>query len=69
MVSRELIPLRCLVHELHKHGLFTSPPDKPFSITHTPTLDATIVNEDNASCVVLAYSEGTKVRTKHISLK
>jgi hypothetical protein len=32
MTSRELIPLRHLVHELHKHGLFTSPLDKLFPL-------------------------------------
>jgi hypothetical protein len=32
-------------------------------------LEATTIFEDNASCIVLAHSEGTKVRTKHISLK
>jgi len=69
MASRELLPLRRLTAELHKHGLFSTPLDKPFSITHTSTLEASTIYEDNASCVVLAHSEGTKVRTKHISLK
>jgi hypothetical protein len=69
MASRELIPLRRLVIELHNQGLFSAPLDKPFSITRTSTLEATTIFEDNASCIVLAHSEGTKVRTKHISLK
>jgi len=69
MASRELIPIRRLIVELHKHGLFSTPLDKPFSITHTSTLEASTIYEDNASCIVLAHSEGTKVRTKHISLK
>jgi hypothetical protein len=57
------------VLELHKHGLFAAPLNHPFSTTHTSTLEASTVIEDNASCVVLAHSEGTKVRSKHISLK
>lgn len=69
MASRELLPLRRLVIELHKHGLFQTPLDTPFSITKTSYLEATTFYEDNTSCIVLAYSEGTKVRTKHISLK
>jgi len=69
MASRELLPLRRLVMELHKHGLFSTPLSTPFSITHTSTLEASIVYEDNASCVVLAHRDGNKVRTKHISLK
>jgi hypothetical protein len=66
MASRELIPLCQLIVELHKHGLFSTPLGKPFSVTHTSTLEASTIYEDNASCVVLAHSEGTKVRTKHI---
>lgn len=69
MASRELLPLRRLVIELHKHGLFQTPLDTPFSVTRTSYLETTTVYEDNASCIVLAHSEGTKVRTKHISLK
>jgi len=69
MASRELLPLHHLVTELHKHGLFAAPLDKAFSTTHTSTLEASTVLEDNASCVILAHSEGTKVRTQHISLK
>jgi hypothetical protein len=39
MVSRELIPLRCLVIELHKHSLFSAPLEKPLSMTCTSTLE------------------------------
>jgi hypothetical protein len=69
MATRELLPLRRLVIELHKHYLFTTPLDNPFSTTRTSTLETTAIYEDNASCIVLAYQEGTKVCTKHISLK
>jgi hypothetical protein len=69
MASRELLPLQCLVTEFHQHGLFSAPLSTPFSATATSTLEATTIYEDNASCVVLVHSEGTKVRTKQISLK
>jgi len=36
MASRELLPLRQLVLELHKHGLFAAPLDHPFSTTTPP---------------------------------
>jgi hypothetical protein len=67
MASRELLPLRHLVTEFHQHGLFSAPLSSPFSVTSTSTLEATTIYEDNASCVALAHSEGTKVRTKYIS--
>jgi hypothetical protein len=69
MASRELLPLRHLVKELQKQGLLSTPLDSPFSTTKTSTLKATTIYKDNASCIVLAHSEGTKVQTKHISLK
>jgi hypothetical protein len=70
MATRELLPLRHLVLEIHKNSLINTPlNDKPFSKTVTSHLEATQIFEDNASCIVLAYSDGTKMRTKHISLK
>jgi len=69
MASRELLPIRRLIAELHKHGPTSVPLDHPFSMAHTSTLEASTVYEDNASCIVLAHRKGTKVRTKHISLK
>lgn len=49
---------------------YAPPPlQSPFSITKTSTLEASSIYEDNTSCIVLAYQDGTKVRTKHISLK
>jgi len=69
MASREVLPICHLVIELHKHGLFSTRLSKPYSVTHTSTLEATTVYEDNASCIVLAHRDGNKVRTKHISLK
>jgi len=41
--SHELIPLQHLVHELHKHGLFSTPLDKTFGVTHCPTLATTTI--------------------------
>jgi hypothetical protein len=69
MASRELVPLRRLIAELHKHGMISTPMDHPFSVTHPSTFEASTVYKDSASCIVLAHSEGTKVRIKHISLK
>jgi hypothetical protein len=69
MASHELLPIRQLIAELHKHGPTLVPLDHPFSMAHTSTLEASTVYEDNASCIVLAHSKGTKVHTKHISLK
>jgi hypothetical protein len=68
MVIRELISLHCLVLEPHKHGIFSTPLDKPFSITCTSTLEVSIIYEDKTSCISLANSQATKVCTKHISL-
>lgn len=45
------------------------PSDIIYNITRTPTLSATNIFEDNAACIVLAYSDTTKVRTKNIALK
>jgi hypothetical protein len=69
MATRELLPLCRLLHEIHQHGLVKVPLQNQFSTTKTPTLAATQIFEDNESCIVLAHSEGTKIQTKHISLK
>jgi hypothetical protein len=41
----------------------------PYYITHTSTLETSTIYEDNASCIVLAHSEGTKQCTRDISIK
>jgi hypothetical protein len=69
MTTRELLPLRRIVQEIHKNGLVQSPLDNNFSNAKTSHLETTVIYEDNASCIVLAYNDGTKVHTKHISLK
>jgi hypothetical protein len=47
----------------------THPFNETLSKTMTNTLAATQIFKDNASCIVLAYSDGHKQCTKHISLK
>ncbi len=69
MATRELLPLRRLLQEIHHHSLITLPSENIFNITKMPTLIATQVYEDNEACIVLAHSETSKVRTKHIALK
>lgn len=69
MATRELLPLRRLVQELHHHSFIATPLDPVFSFTKTNHLQVSQVFEDNASCIILAYSDGTKPHTKHLSLK
>lgn len=69
MVTRELLPLRNLVQEIHQNGLVQTSPEIANSTIWTKPLSPSNAFEDSASCIVLAYSDGTKVRTKHISLK
>jgi hypothetical protein len=69
MATRELLPLRHLVNELYKKSFISTPLQTNFSVTKSSTLCTSQVFEDNASCIVLAYSDGTKVRNKHILLK
>jgi hypothetical protein len=57
------------VQEIQKHGLVYTPLEDTFSFTKLPTLATYQVFEDNASCIALAYSNGTKQHTKQISLK
>jgi hypothetical protein len=69
MATRDLLPLRRLLQEIHRHGLVQLPLQSHFNTTKTNTLAATMIFEDNASCIVLANSEGHKPRTKHIAIK
>jgi hypothetical protein len=69
MATRELLPLRRLLQEIHQHSIIKLPSDNIFNTTKTPTLAATQVFEDNEACIVLAHSDTAKVRTKHIALK
>jgi hypothetical protein len=69
MATCDLLPLRCLLQEIHRHGLVQLPLQSHFNTTKTNTLAATMIFEDNASCIVLANSEGHKPRTKHIAIK
>jgi hypothetical protein len=65
MASRELVPLWRIVNELHKHSLVNDPLDSSFSRIRTILLETSELFEDNASSIVLAYSDSTKTRTKH----
>jgi hypothetical protein len=58
-----------MLEEIHTYGLTTLPIGHHYNTTRTPSLSVTMVYEDNAACIVLAHSEGTKMRTKHIALK
>jgi hypothetical protein len=69
MATRELLPLQRLVMEIHKNGLVSTTLANDFFTTCTSHLEPTMIYEDNASCIILASSDGTKVRTKHILLK
>jgi hypothetical protein len=69
MGTRELLPIRRLLQEIHQQTIIKLPLPIQFNTTKTSSLAATQVFEDNASCIVLAHSESTKMRTKHIALK
>ena len=69
MATRDLLPLRCLLQELHHHSLTKFPDDVFLNTTRTHTISATTVYEDNEACIVLANSDAAKPRTKHIAIK
>ena len=70
MAAREIIPLRRLVHNIHKYSCVSLQQPDQFGNIKTPTLEASQVFEDNAACIVLANNENQfKARTKHISHK
>jgi hypothetical protein len=51
------------------HGIVQIPLNAHFNTTKMTTLAATMIFEDNTSCIVLANSEGHKPQTKHIAIK
>jgi hypothetical protein len=69
MATRDLLPIRRILQEVHRHGLVQVPLQAQYNTTHTNTLAPTMIFEDNASCIVLANSDNTKPRTKHIAIK
>jgi hypothetical protein len=69
MATRDLLPIRRLLQEIHKNGLVQLPLRAHFNTTWTTNLAPTMIFEDNASCIVLTNSESTKPRTKHITIK
>jgi beta-xylosidase len=54
MATRELLLLRWLVQELHKHSFISTPLDQVISHTMTNSLKATQIFEDNASYATFA---------------
>jgi len=69
MATRDLLPLLHLLQEIHQFGIVHLPLNNPYNTTRLPTLAATQIFEDNESCIILATSEATRQRTKHIALK
>jgi hypothetical protein len=70
MATRELLPLRRLLEEITTSGPIKIPIPEAFSTTHTHlTFTVSKIYEDNAACIVLAYSDTSKPRTKHIAIK
>jgi hypothetical protein len=69
MATRELLPLRHLLHEITQYSLINSPCPTDFNTTKTPTLSTTSIYKDNAACIVLAQSDSTKIHSKHIAIK
>lgn len=69
MVTQDLLPIHHLLQEIHWHGIVQITFQAHFNITRTKTLAPTMIFEYNASCIVLANSEGTKPRTKHIAIE
>ncbi len=52
-----------------RNSLITTSPCIAHSKINTKTLATANIYEDNALCIISAYSNGTKVRMKHIWLK
>ncbi len=69
MATRELLPLRRLLQEIHYSSLINLPSNNIFNVTKTPILTATQIFKDNEACIVLAHNKSSKVCTKHIALK
>jgi hypothetical protein len=69
LATRELLPIRRLLEELHNHSLVKTPLSSHYNTTKTSTLETTRIYENNESCIVVATTESTKLRTKHIALK
>jgi hypothetical protein len=66
---RELLPFWQLIIEIDKQGMVSTTVDTHSSATQTSRHVAHKVFEDNASCIALAYRYGTRLCTKHTSLK
>lgn len=69
MATRDLLPLRRILEEIHKYSMVQVPLSHEYSTTRMPTLSTTSTYEDNAACTMLANSDSCKQRTKHIAIK
>jgi hypothetical protein len=69
MATRDLLPLRHILEEIHKYSMVQVPLSHEYSTTRMPTLSTTSTYEDNAACTMLANSDSCKQRTKHIAIK
>jgi hypothetical protein len=69
MATHELLPLRRLLLEINQYSMIPAHLETNFTITKTSTLTTSMVYEDNASCIVVATTDSTRLRTKHIALK
>jgi hypothetical protein len=69
MATRELLPLRRLLLELNQHSCIHVPLPEAFNTTKTTHLATSQIYEDNQACIVLANSDQSKIRTKHIAIK
>jgi len=71
--TRELLPLRRVLHDILTHSFIHLPThtsDSIHSSSFCSTIRPSTIFEDNSACIVLATSESNfKPRTKHISLK
>jgi len=69
MATRELLPLQHLLEEISETGPMKIPMPETFFTTHTPHFTVSKIYEDNAACIILAYSDASKPCTKHIAIK
>jgi hypothetical protein len=68
--TRELLPLRCILTDVHTHTFIDLHSNKSPDTVKTLNLPPSKIFEDNNACIILATTETHfKPRTKHISLK
>jgi len=68
--ARELIPLRCILSDIHTHSFINLQNGAPSNTIKSLILPPSKIFEDNNACIVLATTKTHfKPQTKHISLK